>query len=110
MTKEYSLIKDGKVVNRIVADADFIEKIRGDYDLITDDPQAAKGATWDGKVFTPPVAKEVPETPPSKTVEDVLTKLAELEVMVKAVDSKLTAKIDRVIGSAMGYSSITKSP
>lgn len=90
-TKDYALVKNGKVVNRIVADASFIETIRGQYDYVTDAPEAQRGKLWDGKMFTDAPVESILEPTPKKTIEDVLTKLAELETKINTIDAKVTA-------------------
>ena len=86
MIKDYSLIKNGKVVNRIVADEAFIDTIKHEWDFITDDVTAQKGCLWDGEKFTPPVRPAVVEV---ETVEAKLTKLIakvdEIDANVKAM-------------------------
>lgn len=81
--KEYSLIKNGKAINRIVADEKFIESIRHEYDLITDSALAVKGASWDGEKFTPPVVVPVA---PKQTLEDkidaLVVKVSDLEAAI----------------------------
>lgn len=79
--KEYSLIKDGRVMNRIVADEKFIESVRADYDLVTDDKNAVMGATWDGKGYTPPAPQDAPKSIESKL--DALIKKVEALSAVK---------------------------
>lgn len=79
--KEYSLIKDGRVMNRIVADESFIESIRADYDLVTDDKGAVMGATWDGEAYTPPDTPDATDSIESKL--DALIKNVEALSAVK---------------------------
>ncbi len=59
---DYILVKDGVVVNRIVASPEFVESIRSDYDSIVecDGSGASPGWTYDGVSFTnpsPPVVR-----------------------------------------------------
>jgi len=70
---EYLLIKNGKVVNRVVADSDFANSIDSDYDFVIQIKQTNKdvGLDWDydngvlgvGAKFTAPVRPVIPETP-----------------------------------------------
>lgn len=109
----YALVKDGKVINRIVADADFIDKIRGDYDLITDATEAVKGASWDGTNFTPPEPQPVPE--PVETLKDkvdaIFTKIENIEAKIGLIDTKtdkltdIETKVDQLT-----VASETKTP
>lgn len=59
----YALVKNGVVVNTIVADADFIALIQSQYDhcvQITNEPGSpSMGWTYDGTSFSPPT----PPTP-----------------------------------------------
>jgi hypothetical protein len=85
MIKDYSLIKNGKVVNRIVADAGFIKKIEHEYDHITDDVKASMGFEWDGERFTPSGPK-----PPKERmgIDAIIQKLSEMESKINALGEK----------------------
>lgn len=51
----YALIKDGIVVNTIVAEQPFIDTIKDQYDAVIENDSAAIGWTYDGSVLAPPV-------------------------------------------------------
>lgn len=54
----FCLIKDGVVVNAIVADQSFVDLIKSQYDFViqTDDLDPQPGVNWlyDGEEFSPP--------------------------------------------------------
>ena len=77
---EYALIKAGKVENVSVADAEFVEAIRAEWDHIEPlDNTAEQGAgmgigwMWDGTFFVAPPMPEPPE-PPTPFVPTSVTK------------------------------------
>lgn len=55
----YALVKNGLVVNTIVADPDFISHIKDQYDhciQVSDDPgNPSIGWSYDGSSFSPPM-------------------------------------------------------
>lgn len=89
---EYSLIKDGKVVNRIVADSKYVAKIEADYDYITDSPEAKMGASWDGKDFTPAPVPAGKASPKEQTEDTLIRVLADLAEIKAKTDNPLAAK------------------
>lgn len=94
----YSLIKNGKVVNRIIADSKFIAKIEADYDYITDSPDAGVGASWDGKGFIPapvPVKKASQEAKVEETLAQVLVELAGIKAKTDKIDA-IESKINEI--------------
>lgn len=58
MEKIFALIKNGVVVNTIVADDDFIDQIEDQYDHCVDTSDMIQrppiGWSYDGSNFTPP--------------------------------------------------------
>lgn len=55
----FAVIENGLVVNTILADQDFVDKVYPDAVEITDiDPQPAIGWTYDKKKFKKPVVDE----------------------------------------------------
>jgi len=65
--EKWQLIKNGKVVNSINANADFVSKLSG-FDNIIKDDFAGPGWSYDGATFTPPM-------PPTKTDVEMQLKL-----------------------------------
>lgn len=74
METRYALIKNGKVDNVIIADADFIAQITDQYDHIEllDTPEeqtvSGPGWTWDGKSFTQPIIDTGLATPEQRKI------------------------------------------
>lgn len=54
---EFALIKDGKVVNVIVADQAFADSIAHEWDAVVASTGAGIGWTYDGTTFHPPVVE-----------------------------------------------------
>ena len=74
---KYALIKSNIVENIIVAQSDFIETIRHEWDHIIqldEDSPVGVGWTYDGSKFIKPEAPEVPVVEPEPTF--IITRLA----------------------------------
>lgn len=92
---EYLLIKNDKVVNKIVADSDFAQSISGDYDFVVKVKQSNRdaGIDWDyddgilglGSKFTAPVRPVIPETPGEAADRVRREDKAQLKVKIKGL-------------------------
>jgi len=87
MTTEYSIIKDGKVINRIVASKEFAEKYAQDNGVeISDSVNAVIGATKQNGKFVKPVHEPKVE----KSAIGILTEtLVQKGILTEADASKL---------------------
>lgn len=59
MSNHFALIKSGSVEQVIVADADFVETIRAQWDHVEPAPESVgAGWAWDGQAFAAPPAPD----------------------------------------------------
>ncbi|ARU04762.1 hypothetical protein CCO03_08790 [Comamonas serinivorans] len=100
----YALIKEGAVVNTIVADADFVATIASEWDHIEPAGDAGIGWSWDGGTFTPPVVAPVDPGPPA--VPQVCTPaqgLVALFVLKQITEDDVKAAIAGISDPAARY-------
>ena len=92
---EYLLIKNGTVVNRIVADSVFADSISGDFDFVIEVKQSNReaGLGWDydngvlgvGSTLMPPVRPVIPETPEEAASRGKREDRTQLKVKIKGL-------------------------
>jgi len=89
MNKILVLIKDNKVVNKVVGDSDYIELIKDDYDLVlevSEEKLVNPGDIYDSKTetFINPIAKIEPDYTIKDSISFILpTNLGNFEVNIK---------------------------
>lgn len=83
-----ALIRDGRVVNVIEADAEFAAGLG--YDAAIETDSAGPGWTWDGETLSAPV---------------VVTPAPTLESLIEQTKARISAWLDEVV-QAKGYDSI----
>jgi hypothetical protein len=80
---EFALIRNGIVENVIVAESDFMDHIRGQWDQVVEvnvDEKPGVGWIYDGSVFVPPEPLPDPGPTPAQIAFD------ELEAIVALID------------------------
>jgi hypothetical protein len=78
---KHAVIKDGKVVNLVVADSDFALA----QGWVECDDFVNLGWSYDGSVFTAPEIIDVVATTPAPTREELLTQLQTLTEQVQSL-------------------------
>lgn len=86
------LIKSGKVVNAIIVDRDRVpsaEQCRCDG-IILSETVGQIGDAWDGKIFTPKAARQMPEEHPEQQVGPTdKERIAALEAKMAAIETQV---------------------